>query len=115
MDPHGYDKNQKIQPDSPWQTLLALVTVALIICGLVGIAVHLFGSDSTPYDWWRWITASPLNIAVAVLGAIVVIGFHRYITHISNKQRRNASNLPVYAMMLVGAYFVFRLLTTGHW
>lgn len=115
MDPNQYNKNRDIRPDGPWQVLQALVTVALIICGLIGIGVHLFGSEATPYDWWHWLTASPLNSALAVLAIVAVIGFHRYNTHISNQKRRSASNLPVYLMMLVGVYFIYRLLTTGHW
>lgn len=115
MDPSRFDKDRDLRPDSAWQTLQALLTVALLICGLIGIAVHLFGSDTTPFDWWTWITASPLNIALTILAVVAVIAFHRYNSHISNQQRRNASNLPVYIMMLAGLYFIYRLLTTGHW
>lgn len=115
MDPDQFEKNRDIRPDSAWQILQALVTVGLIICGLIGIAIHLFGADATPYDWWHWLTASPVNTALAILAIVVAIGFHRYNTHISNQNRRHASNLPVYVMMLVGVYFIYRLLTTGHW
>jgi Kef-type K+ transport system membrane component KefB len=115
MEPDQFDKNRDIRPDSPWQVLQALVTVALIICGLLGIAVHLFGSGMTPYDWWYWLSASVFNSALAVLAVVAVIVFHRYNSHISNQKRRYASNLPVYFMMAVGVYFVYRLLTTGHW
>jgi succinate dehydrogenase hydrophobic anchor subunit len=115
MDPNRFEKNRNIRPDSPWQVLQALVTVALIICGLIGIAVNLFSSDISPYDWWHWITSSTLNSVLALTAVILIIVFHRYNTHVSNQQRRNASNLPVYSMMLVGVYFIYRLLTTGHW
>lgn len=115
MDPRDYDKNRDIRPDSGWKILQALVTVTLIVCGLIGIAVRLFASDMTPYDWWQWITASTFNTILAFLAVIAVIIFHRYITHISTEKRRNASNLPVYIMMLVGVYFIYHLLTTGHW
>jgi membrane protein insertase Oxa1/YidC/SpoIIIJ len=115
MDPNQFDKNRDIRPDSRWQVVQALITIALMICGLIGIAVHTFGSGITPYDWWHWLTASPVNTALAILAIVVMIGFHRYNSHISNQNRRYASNLPVYLMMLVGVYFIYRLLTTGHW
>lgn len=115
MDPDQFDKNRDIRPDGPWQLVQAVITVALIICGLIGIAVHLFGADVSPYDWWEWLTASPVNTAIAVLAIVVIIAFHRYNSHISNQNRRYASNLPVYMMMLVGVYFIYRLLTIGHW
>ncbi|HSI28307.1 MAG: hypothetical protein ACAH05_03385 [Methylophilus sp.] len=115
MDPNQFNQNRDVRPDSPWRVVQALVTVALIICGLIGIAVHMFGSGITPYDWWHWLTASPVNTALAILAIVVVIGFHRYNSHISNQNRRHASNLPVYFMMLVGVYFIYRLLTTGQW
>lgn len=86
-----------------------------MVCGFIGIAVHVFGSDQGPTDWLQWVTASPLNAALLAIGLIAAFAFHRYITHISTQQRRSASDLPVYAMMLLGAYFIYQLITTGHW
>lgn len=115
MDPNRYSKNRTIKPDGAWQILQAFITLGLMVCGFIGIAVHVFGSDAGPTDWLQWITASAWNGALTVIGLVSAFAFHRYITHISSQQRRSASNLPVYAMMLLGAYFVYRLLTTGHW
>lgn len=115
MDPNRYSKNRTIRPDGPWQILKALLTLGLMVCGFIGIAVHVFGSDHSPTEWLQWITASPLNAALLVIGLLAAFAFHRYITHISTQQRRSASDLPVYAMMLLGAYFVYQLITTGHW
>lgn len=115
MDPNRYSKNRAIRPDSAWQILQALLTLALMICGFIGIAVHVFGSDKGPMDWLQWIMASPLNGVLTFIALLVAFAFHRYITHISSQQRRSASNLPVYAMMALGAYFIYSLLTTGHW
>jgi cation transport ATPase len=115
VDPNRYNENRNIRPDSPWQIIQALLTVALLICALIGLAVNLFGSHTSPMDWLHWITASTFNIVLTILGAVVLIGFHRYITVISNEKRHNASNFPVYVMMLIGVYFLYRLLTTGHW
>jgi hypothetical protein len=115
MDPNRYSKNRTIRPDSAGQIVQALFTLGLMVCGFIGIAVHVFGSDQGPTDWLAWIAASPLNIALTVIGLVSAFAFHRYITHISTQQRRSASNLPVYAMMLLGAYFIYQLISTGHW
>ncbi|WP_124553054.1 hypothetical protein [Methylophilus methylotrophus] len=115
MDPNRYSKNRTIRPDGPWQIVKALLTLGLMVCGFIGIAVHVFGSDHGPTDWLQWVTASPLNAALLAIGLIAAFAFHRYITHISTQQRRSASDLPVYAMMLLGAYFIYQLITTGHW
>jgi len=54
-------------------------------------------------------------MVLTAAGLLATFAFHRYITHISTQKRRSASNFPVYAMMLLGAYFIYRLVTTGHW
>jgi Kef-type K+ transport system membrane component KefB len=115
MDPNRYSKNRHIRPDSGWKILQALLTLALVICGLLGIAVHLFSNESGPADWLQWLMASPMNIVIAVATLLALFVFHRYISHLTNQQRRSASDFPVYVMMLLGAYFLYQLLTTGHW
>jgi hypothetical protein len=115
MDQNRYSKNRTIKPDGAWQILQALLTLGLMVCGFIGIAIHVFGSDNGPADWLQWITASAWNGALTAIGLVSAFAFHRYITHTSTQQRRSASDLPVYAMMLLGAYFIYRLLTTGHW
>jgi type IV secretory pathway VirB2 component (pilin) len=115
MDPNRYSKNRTIRPDSAWKIIQALVTLGLMLCGFIGIAVHLFGSDQGPTDWLQWVTANPINGVIAFILLVAAIAFHRYITHISSQQRRAASDLPVYIMMLVGVYFIYTLITTGHW
>lgn len=115
MDPNRYSKNRDIRPDSGWKILQAVLTLGLVLCGLVGIAVHLFSSDSRPTDWLQWLMASPMNMVLAVITLLSLFVFHRYISHLSNQQRRSASDFPVYVMMLLGAYFIYQLLTTGHW
>lgn len=115
MDPNRYSKNSTIRPDGPRQIVQALLTLGLMLCGFIGIAVHVFGSNQGPMDWVQWIMASTLNMVLTATGLLAMFAFHRYITHISTQQRRSASNFPVYAMMLLGAYFIYRLVTTGHW
>jgi len=115
MDPNRYSKNRTIRPDSAWKILQALITLGLMLCAFIGIAVHLFSSEQGPADWWAWLTASPMNGVLTFIAAVVLMAFHRYITHISSQQRRAASDLPVYIMMLVGVYFIYQLITTGHW
>lgn len=115
MDSHHRNKQRTIRLDSPWQVAQALLTLGLMLCGLIGIAIHLFGSDLAPGGAYAWIQASPLHIILVLMIAIAALLFHRYITHISNQQRRFATNLPLYLLMLLGVYFIYRLLTTGQW
>lgn len=115
MDPNRYSKNRTIRPDGPRQIVQALLTLGLMVCAFIGIAVHVFGSNQGPMDWVQWIMASMLNMVLTAAGVLAMFAFHRYITHISTQQRRSASNFPVYAMMLLGAYFIYRLISTGHW
>lgn len=115
MDPNRYSKNRDIRPDSPWKILQALLSLALMLCGLIGIAVHVFGNDQGPSDWIQWLTASTFNAVMAGVILVLAFFFHRYISHISSQQRRSASDLPVYAIMLAGLYFAYQLVTTGHW
>lgn len=115
MDPNRYSKNRNIRPDSGLKILQALLTLGLVVFGLLGIAVHLFSNESGPADWLQWLMASPMNMVIAVATLLALFVFHRYISHLTNQQRRSASDFPVYVMMLLGAYFLYQLLTTGHW
>lgn len=114
-DPNRYAENRHIRPDGPWQLMQALFSLSLMLCGLLGLAIHLFGGQTQPLQWLDWLTQSPLHLIILAGGLLGLVLFHHYITRISDHKHRIAGNLPMYAMMLLGAYFVFRLITTGHW
>ncbi len=115
MDPDRYAKQRNIRPDSKWKVLQSLLSLALILCGLVGIAVHVFNRHFKLLDAVYWIKSSAINAILTLLGAILLYLFHRYVTTISDARHQSASNLPVYFMMLMGLFFIVRLITTGHW
>lgn len=113
MDPNRYAKNRVIRPDGPLLIVRSLVVFALVILGIIGLSVHLFGGGFKPGDFFSWIQASVLNLLLVVAIVIAAYKFHEYISRITTERQRAASNLPMYAMVLVGLYFAFNLLTTG--
>ena len=107
-----YDKNKDIKPDTLIQTLASVGRVILMLIGIVGIAVGLFQDDG-------WLKQSLNKMADSSLGlgwiaVIIVLLFilSRWMNSPSGKANARG-NLPMYLMMLIGAFFLFRLVTTG--
>lgn len=115
MDPNRYAKHRKLRPNSVWKVLQSLMTLALMLCGFTGIAVHIFNGHFSVWDGLHWITSSTINALLTALAAILLYLFHRYVTTISDARHQTASNLPVYFMMLMGLIFIIRLVSTGDW
>lgn len=115
MDPNRYAKNRDIRPDGPLLILRSLCVFSLVVIGIIGLAIHVFGGDFSPGFWLSWVQSSVINMLIVAVLLVAALKFHQYISRIATDRQRAASNLPLYGMMLVGVYFVLHLLTTGQW
>lgn len=115
MDPDRYATQRNIRPDSRWKVLQSLLTLALILCGLTGIGIHVFNGHFKLLHVVYWIKSSAIHAVLTMIGVLLLYLFHRYVTTISDAKHQSASNLPVYFMMMMGVFFIIRLLTTGNW
>lgn len=113
MDPNKYAKNQSITPESKLKTIKAVVSMLLMLLGLIGIAVEFFKPSGGVVALLAFATASTLNMVLTGLIILSLLAFHRYISHVKDSANKKAGNAPLFFMMLIGAYYAVRLLTTG--
>ncbi|HEY0563670.1 MAG TPA: hypothetical protein VGD04_10105 [Methylophilus sp.] len=113
MNPNKYAKNSKIKPDSPIDTVKSIVAFGLMILGIIGIAMELFkggGMVKTAFEKLFESSTSMLLIPVIILALWL---FNKWASSPSKSEKRKAGDIPMYVMMAIGAYYLFRIITTG--
>jgi hypothetical protein len=76
-EPNKYAKNADIKADTLSKTLTSVVGLALIVIGLLGIAMELFKGDGMLSSIWDWLWED-----MSHLMAIPVVAFYlfRFVT-----------------------------------
>lgn len=113
IDPNKYSKNKDIKAESLLSNLAAIGRVVLMLIGLIGIALELFREDGwlkTLFGKLFQSTTSMMAIPVIIL---VLWLINRWLTSPNKSETSKSGDLPMYVMMAVGAYYLFRLITTG--
>jgi hypothetical protein len=113
VDPNKYSKNSDIKPESNLGTALAFGRMALMLVGIVGLALELFRDDG-----WLQKAFAKLFESTTTLMFIPVIIFvlwllNRWMSSASKSETKKSGDVPMYIMMAVGVYYVYRLITTG--
>lgn len=113
QDPNKYSKNANINPESHLSSIFAILRMGLMLIGIFGITFELFRENG-------WIskllgefidsTANMLLIVVALLGLWLL---NRIFSSPSKSEASRAGDIPMYAMMAVGAFYIYRLITSG--
>lgn len=113
IDPNKHSKNANIHPESRLSLLLAALRMGLMLVGIFGIAFELFHDNG----WLSKLLANIFNsLANMLLTALVIFGlwlFNRWISKPKKSGTSKISDIPMYAMMAVGGYYLYRLLTAG--
>lgn len=113
VDPNKYSKNKDIQAESRIGTLAAVGRMGLMLIGIAGLAMELFRDDG----WLKKALAKLFESTTSMMFIPVIIFALWLLNHwmsSGNKgETRKSGELPMYAMMAVGAYYLFRLVTTG--
>jgi len=88
IDPNKYSKNKDITPESKRSVFYSVISMGLMLVGIIGIAMEMFRDDG----WLKTL-------------------LHKLFQSTTNMSK--SGDLPMYAMMAVGAYYLFKLVTTG--
>lgn len=109
-----YEKNENIRPDSLLKTLSSLGQFALVIVGLIGISVEFFRDNGI----LKQLLAKMFSTTTTMVVSLVLIGaglflINRWSSSAVDGTATKRGNLPMYIMMAIGVYFLFRLVTTG--
>ncbi|MCB5187091.1 hypothetical protein LG200_03600 [Methylobacillus caricis] len=103
-----YDK-----PDSLSATLLAISRFGLMMLGIIGIAVELFRDDGWLKQAFSKLLSSPAGmIAIPVIILLMYLA-NRWFTAPRRGELTRRGDIPLYIMMGIGGFFLYRLLTTG--
>jgi hypothetical protein len=104
------DKNK---PDNLLTTLAAVGRMALLLIGLVGIAVEFFRDDGILKQMISKLFNSSVWYIYIIVGAAVLYFLNKWMATSDGKASSGKGDLPLYIMMAIGAFFVFRFITTG--
>ncbi len=112
-EPNKYAKNADIQADTLLKTISSVGGLALVLIGILGIAMEFFkdgGWLKTALSWLFDSTQHMMFIPVIIFALWL---FNRWMTSSAKGEKKKSGDVPMYIMMAVGAYYVFRLITTG--
>lgn len=113
MDPNKYAKNAKIDPNSKVNIVMSIVSFLLMVIGLIGIGIELFKDGSVVKSLIGSLFESTLGLMM--IPVIIAAGwlFNRWTASPSKTEKSKAGDIPMYIMMAIGAFYVFRIITTG--
>lgn len=114
--PGEKEKLPDARPESLMSVLKAVAQFVLMILGIIGLATAIFSDEgwlvqlarkATQADSFDFIVLVPLLLIGGYVGKV---WFER---SFGKSSAAVTGNLAMYLMMAVGAFFLFRLLTTG--
>ena len=112
-DVNKYSKNANINPESHLSSIFAILRMGLMLVGIFGITFELFRENGWLSKLLGNIIDSRTNMllaAVALFGLWIV---NRWLSTPNKSETKRAGDLPMYAMMAVGAYYIYRLFALG--
>jgi hypothetical protein len=112
-DPNKYKKNADIRPDTLVQTLTSVGSMILMFIGIIGLAMELFKDEGWLKTALAWLFDTTTHMMFIPVIAVVLWLLNRWFSAPGKEETKKSGNLPMYIMMGVGAYYVYRLVTTG--
>jgi membrane protein insertase Oxa1/YidC/SpoIIIJ len=113
IDPNKYSKNKDIKPDSPLANIVAIGKLLLIFLGLIGIAFEFFKPDGWLKTLFTKLFESSTNMMLIPLIILVLWVLNRWMTAPSKSETNKSGDLPMYIMMALGTFYLFKLISTG--
>lgn len=104
--------SERSKPDSLISTLIAVGRFGLMLLGIIGISVEIFRDDGWLKQLLGKAFASPgaLLLIPLAIGALYLLD--KFITNAAGTTSKKG-DIPLYIMMAIGAFFLFRIITTG--
>jgi membrane protein insertase Oxa1/YidC/SpoIIIJ len=112
-DPNKYLKNKDIQAESKLSVLAAMGRMGLMLFGIAGIAMEFFKDDGVLKKILGKLFESTTSMMMIPVIIFVLWLLNRWMSSSSKSETKKSGDIPMYVMMLIGAYYLFRLATTG--
>lgn len=113
MDPNKYKQNANIRPDSLSKTMLSIAAFILMLIGILGTALDAFKEDSLFKQVLIYLFQSTMTMLLIPVIILALWLLNRWISAPNKAETKKTGNLPMYIMMLLGAYYLFSFVTTG--
>ena len=111
-DPNQYKKNANIKADTLMHTITSVGSMILLFIGIIGLALELFKDDGWLKQALSWLFDSTTHMMFIPVIAFVLWMLNRMMSG-TGEGTKKSGDLPMYIMMAIGAYYVFRFVTTG--
>lgn len=112
-DPNKYSKNADINAESKLSVLFALVRMALMLVGIFGITYELFRENGWLSKLLGNVFDSSANMLIAAVVILMLWLLNRWISTPHKQDKVSVGDIPMYAMMAVGVYYLYHLFSTG--
>jgi hypothetical protein len=112
-EPNKYAKNADIKADTPLKTIISVIGMVLMLIGIVGIGLEFFKEGGWLKTALAWLFESTTRMMFIPVIILVLWLLNRMMSSTNPNESKRSGNLPMYAMMAVGAFYVYRLATTG--
>jgi hypothetical protein len=112
-EPNKYAKNADIKADTPLKTIGSAVGMLLMLLGIAGIGLDFFkegGWVKTAFAWLFESTTRMMFIPVIIFALWLM---NRMMSSTNPDESKKSGNIPMYAMMGVGLYYIYRFISTG--
>ena len=112
-EPNKYSKNKDIQADTLLKTLSSFGGILLVIIGLVGIAMEFFKDNGAIGTIWNWLWEDTSHLIIIPILFAGLWLFDHFISTSAKGEKKKSGDIPMNVMILVGAFYVYRLVSTG--
>ena len=112
-DPNKYKKNADIRADTLAQTLISVASMILMLVGIIGLALELFKDEGWLKTGLAWLFETTTHMMFIPVIMLVLWLLNRWFSTPSKDEKKKSGNLPMYLMMVAGAYYAFHFFTTG--
>jgi len=112
-DPNKYKKNADLRPDTLVQTIMSVGSMILMFIGIIGLAMELFKDEGWLKTALAWLFDSTTHMMFIPVIALVLWLLNRWFSTPAKGETKKSGNIPMYLMMIIGTYYVYRIITTG--
>lgn len=113
IDPNKYSKNADIIPESKLSVLLAVVRMVLMGVGLVGLALELFREGGWLSKLMSKVFESTTTMLLIPAIILALWMLNRWLSTPNKSETKKSGDIPMYVMMVIGIYYIYRIFTTG--
>ena len=112
-EPNKYAKNADIKADTPVKTIISVVGMVLMLVGIAGIGLEFFKEGGWLKTAIAWLFESTTRMMFIPVIIFVLWLLNRMMSSTNPNQSKKSGNIPMYVMMAVGVFYVYRFVTTG--